>query len=452
MTITTGDLPPMSRNAQPIVPRYYWRTLTYSIYSGGGWNNPNVSAEDVAAEQAVIDSANPEYRIVHANVTFPNYTSDRLYWAGALLSADVPFKAAWTHQEDNASLLDNDMLAALAPVDTYTAESVLLNVTAKELRESPSVYPAWVRNQFLALPDSVPERVRALARDLTAAESNAYDRAIAIQNYLREFPYTLDVAAPPSGRDVADYFLFDLQQGYCDYYATSMAVLARAAGMPARLVVGYANGNYDLEKAQYIVTENYAHSWVEIYFANIGWVELEPTASQPVILYEERDDSLPTAAEQIPVERSWQQQVSTFFQSVRSNSWIPVLSIFVLGILWMGFDSLRLNRIDPARTVQLLYKRLRRLARPVTGYAARNQTPLSYSHILIERLSVIRTSSHLQTWINPSHREIDQLTELFSQSLFAPSPITRADAKAAIKVWSHLRWRLLLVNILRIRK
>ena len=452
MKITTGDLPPMSRNAQPLVPRYYWRTLTYSIYSGSGWNNPTVSAEDIPADQALIDSTDPNYRIVHADVTFPNYTSERLYWTGALVRADVPFKAAWTHQAEDALLLDNDLLAALAPVETYTVESILLNVTAQELRDSPSVYPDWVREQFLVLPDSVPERVLALARDLTASGPNAYDRALAIQNYLRQFPYTLDVAAPPAGRDVADYFLFDLQQGYCDYYATSMAVLARAAGLPARLVVGYANGTYDLEKAQYIVTENYAHSWVEIYFANIGWIEFEPTSSQPVILYEERNDSAITAEETLPVERSWQEQFRTFSQRVRNNTWIPILFIFVCGILWIGFDSLRLNRIDPSRTIQLLYKRLRRLARPVTGYASRNQTALSYSHVLIEKLSAIKTSSSLQNWIKPSHKEINQLTELFSHSLFAPYPITRAEAKDAIKTWSYLRWRLLLANVLRIKK
>ena len=177
-------------------------------------------------------------------------------------------------------------LPRLRQLKSYKAESLVLNVSAQDLRKSPSVYPAWVRNQFLALPDSVPERVLALARDLTASEPTAYDRALAIQNYLREYPYTLDISAPPAGRDVTDYFLFDLKQGYCDYYATSMVVLARAAGLPARLVAGYANGSYNVERAQYVVTENYAHSWVEIYFANIGWVEFEPTSSQPVILYE----------------------------------------------------------------------------------------------------------------------------------------------------------------------
>ena len=233
-------------------------------------------------------------------MTFPDDASERLYWAGTLVSADVPFKAAWIHKAKDNSLLDTDMLAALATVKSYQAESLLLNVSAQDLRNSPSVYPDWVRKQFLALPDSVPERVLALARDLTASEPTAYDRALAIQNYLREFPYTLDISAPPAGRDVADYFLFDLKQGYCDYYATSMVVLARAAGLPARLVVGYANGAYDLERAQYIVTENYAHSWVEIYFADIGWVEFEPTASQPVILYEEENESTAPVAEALP--------------------------------------------------------------------------------------------------------------------------------------------------------
>ena len=89
--------------------------------------------------------------------------------------------------KDN-SLLDSDMLAALAPVESYKAESLVLNVGAQDLRDSPSVYPDWVRNQFLALPDSVPERVLALARDLTASEPTPYDRALAIQNYLREYP------------------------------------------------------------------------------------------------------------------------------------------------------------------------------------------------------------------------------------------------------------------------
>ena len=453
MTISTGDLPPMPQNAHLLVPRYYWRTLTYSIYTGSGWSNPPVSTQDVPANKAIVGSTGTSYRVVKSNVTFPDNLSDRLYWTGTLVSANVPIKAVWSHKAKNTSLLDNDMLAALAPAKTYTAESVLLNVTADDLRASPSVYPDWVREQFLALPDSVPERVLSLARDLTASGPNAYDRAIAIQNYLRQFPYTLDIGAPPAGRDVADYFIFDLKQGYCDYYATSMAVLARAAGLPARLVVGYANGSYDQEHAQYIVTENYAHSWVEIYFANIGWVEFEPTSSQPVILYEGKNDSTNPATEGTSsVSVSSQGRFISFIQHTFENSSIPIILLFVCGFLWIGFDLVRLNRIAPSDTIQLLYKRFRRLARPLTGYASRNQTALSYSQFLIERLSAIKTSARLQNWIKPSYGEIDQLTELFSHSLFAPLSPTREEAKSAIKTWSRLRWRLMLANVLGIKK
>jgi transglutaminase-like putative cysteine protease len=452
MTISTGDLPRMPASAHPIVPRYYWRTLTYSIYTGAGWANPFVEAEDISADQFLIEESSPNYRIVHAQVTFPGNAGERLYWTGALVRADVPFKAAWIHKSKNGSLLDADMLAALAAVKLYRAESILLNISTQDLRDSPSVYPDWVRKQFLALPDSVPERVLALARDLTASEPNAYDRALAIQNYFREYPYTLDIAIPPAGRDVADYFLFDLQQGYCDYYATSMVVLARAAGLPARLVVGYVNGSYDSERAQYIVTENYAHSWVEIYFANIGWVEFEPTANQPVILYEEKNDLMTPAEEALPVEPSFNERFTSFFQGAFKNTWLVVIFVFACAVLWIGFDSLRLARIDPSRAIQLLYKRLRRLARPITGYASRNQTVHAYAFILIQRLSTFETSSRLQKWLMPSQREVNQLTELFSHSLFAPCPPTRAEANDAIKTWSRLRWRLALANALRIKK
>jgi transglutaminase-like putative cysteine protease len=451
MTISTGELSPMPEIAHVPVPRHYWRTLTYQVYNGTGWRNPSAFGVDVAADEKLIDEIPPHYLVLTQSVTFPNESGDRLYWAGALQSADVPFEVAWLRKAESSPLLYSNMFAALASTKSYQAESLVLNVDAGALRESPSVYPDWVRGQFLSLPDSVTARVYKLARDLTASASTPYDRARAIENYLRTFPYTLEIGAPPAGRDVVDYFLFDLKQGYCDYYATSMVVLARAAGLPARLVIGYANGVYDFESAQYIVTENYAHSWVEIYFANIGWVEFEPTAGQPLIPYEEKDESAAPTAETLPAEQSLEGKFALFLQNRFTNAWLPALIIFVCGLLWIGFDSLRLNRIAPPQTIQILYRRLRRLARPVTGRALRNQTAHSYALALIQCLSALKVSTHLQNWLAPAQNEIEQLTELFSRSLFAPLPPNRVDANEAIKTWSRLRWRLLLANILRIR-
>ena len=454
MNIATGDLPPMSLNSQAIAPRYYWRTQTYQIYTGSGWANPATTFDEIGAGQAMFEPAEQNIRIVHQQVAFPS-ESGQLFWTGTLLSADVPFQAVWNHKinqppQPNPKLVP-DLLAALAPVESYEADSVLLKVKADELRKSSSVYPAWVQKQFLVLPESVPERVLALARDLTASKSNPYDRAIAIQNYLRQFPYTLEVPAPPSGRDVADYFLFDLKQGYCDYYASTMVVLARAAGLPARLVIGYANGTYDRERAQYIVTENYAHSWVEIYFAGIGWVEFEPTASEPVITYDEKGNEI--APQPIPTQTpSFGERTALIFDRMIESAWIPLAGLFVLALLWLGWDSIRITRLEPAQAIQLLFKRLRRLARPISGIAPLEQTANQFAFVLTEKISSFKTSPRIQHMLSPSKDEIHSLTELYSRSLFSPSFPNTIERHGAVKTWSRLRWRLLLAGLLAFHK
>jgi transglutaminase-like putative cysteine protease len=454
MTITTGDLPPMSRNSQALVPRYYWRTSTYQIYTGSGWANPATDADQINADQFLFQPPQTGLRIVNQQVTFPAEYG-QLYWSGTLLSADTPFQAVWNYRAES-SLPQNvpqqapDIMAALAPVESYEAQSVLLNVRGPDLRESSSEYPAWVRRQFMGLPESVPERVLSLARELTASRSNPYDRAVAIQTYLRQFPYNLDVPAPPSGRDVADYFLFDLKEGYCDYYASTMVVLARASGLPARLVIGYANGKYDRERAEYIVTENYAHSWVEIYFANVGWVEFEPTASLPLIIHEDKDVAPPPQLA-VPQDTSYGKQAAAFLQRMLSNAWIPLAVLLITAVVWVGWDALRLKRLDPVQVVQLVFTRLRRLAHPLSGQVPIDQTATQYAFDLTRQLSALETPGRTQGYLSPAVHEVDQLADLYSRSLFAPTAPNEAEARGALQTWSRLRWRLLLANLFMIR-
>jgi transglutaminase-like putative cysteine protease len=452
MTISTGELPPMPEIASVPAPRHYWRTLTYQVYGSNGWQNPPAFGDDVAAAENLIEEIPSNRQVLTQSVTFSAETGDRLYWAGSLRSADIPFEAAWLRKAESAPLLHSNMLAALASTKSYHAESLVLNVDAETLRNSPGIYPEWVRHQFLSLPDSLPMRVHALARELTAGEATPYDRALSIESYLRTFPYTLEVDQPPPGRDVTDYFLFDLKRGYCDYFATSMAVLARAAGLPARIVVGYANGTYDFEHAQYIVTENYAHSWVEIYFANIGWVEFEPTPSQPAIFHEDENESIASTVATQPVKEAPSGKSVSFLASMVAEAWIPILILSFCGLVWISLDSFRLKRLDPSRAIQLLYRRLRRLSRPITGPLSKNQTAYFHASCLTQSLSTIEASSRFRSWLTPSHHEIQKLTDLFSRSLFAPQPSTRADADEALKHWSRLRWRLILANVLRVIK
>ena len=153
------------------------------------------------------------------------------------------------------------------------------DVDAAALRAAGADYPPQITEQYLQLPPDLPPELPAYATEITAsAPRTPYDRAVAIEAALRRLPYTLDVPAPPADRELTSWFLFDLKQGYCDYFATAMVVLARLNGIPARLAVGYTMGQFDPQRGDYRVTELNAHSWPELYFPGYGWIPFEPTS------------------------------------------------------------------------------------------------------------------------------------------------------------------------------
>src|SRR5690606_5521773 len=108
------------------------------------------------------------------------------------------------------------------------------------------------------------------AAQITRGTSTPYEAAKAIEAFLRQYPYSLEVPPPPTGRDPVDFFLFELQRGYCDYYASAMVVLARSVGLPARMVIGY-HAQPPGEDGVQIVYHINAHSWAEIFLGEYGW-------------------------------------------------------------------------------------------------------------------------------------------------------------------------------------
>ena len=132
--------------------------------------------------------------------------------------------------------------------------------------------------------------MRGLAQQLTANAVTPYEKAKAIEAYLRTLPYDDAIAAPPAGVDPLEYFLFDIQRGYCDYYATAMAMMLRTVGVPARTASGYAEGLFDEESQSYYITQRDAHTWVEVFFPEYGWIEFEPTAGESPLDRPQTDD------------------------------------------------------------------------------------------------------------------------------------------------------------------
>jgi len=192
-----------------------------------------------------------------------------------LYRGQTPNFADVTTLDAGAPINANDSIAMTARVSTATAE---------QLRSAATSYPQWL-DRYRTLPNgSTPnsiatsQRVRDLAAQLARGQRDPYDIAAAIERYLRSpaFTYATVVNNPPTNRDVTDYFLFDGKEGYCEYFATAMAVLLRADSIPARIVAGYLPGARQAD-GRFLSRESQAHSWVEVYFPQYGWVTFDPT-------------------------------------------------------------------------------------------------------------------------------------------------------------------------------
>ena len=165
----------------------------------------------------------------------------------------------------------------------YTVVSAVSIATNQDLRAAGEDYPDWVRQRYLQLPRSLPRRVIETAHTVTRGATSPFDKAATIETSLRDtYTYSTHVAPVPPERDWVDYFLFDSKQGYCDYFATTMVVLLRAEGVPARVASGFAPGEFDPATGTSTVRENHAHSWVEVYFPRYGWITFEPSAIRPL--------------------------------------------------------------------------------------------------------------------------------------------------------------------------
>jgi transglutaminase-like putative cysteine protease len=427
-------------------PILYWRSLTYERYTDRGWSANYAGKVKYVAGETVMPASAAHRHGLRVNVRRVSDTSALLYVAGDLVTADREFRVAWRLVPSKAG--PGDLYGALVDADTYRADSLLPVIGEADLRTSGQEYPTWVVESYLDLPDSVPDRVLALARDLTATEPTPYDRALAIEQYLRSFPYTLDLPSPPADRDLVDYFLFDLQKGYCDYYATAMVVLARAAGLPARLVTGYASGTYDEAESQYVVTEAAAHAWVEIYFPSHGWIEFEPTAGLPAI--ERPAEVLP----EVPAELGTLPQPITARRDRAAWAWAlgtggGLLAFALAGALvWFLVDAWRLRNLPHRAAVIHLYQRLYRYGRWLGANPRQGDTPREFAAALGLRLRNLARDRRWGALLHSAPGEIRWLADLCTRALYSLHRPYASERKQAVQTWNRLRQRLWLARLL----
>ncbi len=172
------------------------------------------------------------------------------------------------------------------PRDTpYTQYSFVAEVSNNELKVAGEDYPSFITDHYLHLPSTLPDRVRDLAKRVTEDAETPLDKALAIESYLREeggFIYSQDIDSPPTNSDGVDWFLFETKTGYSDYFGSSMTVMLRSVGVPARMAAGYAPGEID-STGRWTVRDRDSHGWTQVYFPGHGWIDFEPTTAWPAI-------------------------------------------------------------------------------------------------------------------------------------------------------------------------
>jgi transglutaminase-like putative cysteine protease len=432
MTVALSNPASFPEGGQPLP--IYWRSFTYDIYTGHGWRTSQTQTSVYQASRPLQADHAADHILVYQEVNPVETASGTIYADGELVSVNLQAEAAWRSSDDLFGIQSDGG-------GSYEARSLVPLIDAPALRSAGQKYPAWVMQRYLALPPEVPARVKDLAIRLTASEPTPYDRAKAIERYLRTYPYTLDVPRPPSDQDLVDYFLFGLGKGYCDYYASAMVVLSRAAGIPARLAIGYASGTYNLNSKRFVVSEADAHSWVEVYFPGIGWMPFEPTASRPAL--EASQQSIPAT----PVVTASAPK-SPAVTSGQSTSWgwlLLLVALALSGVLftaWTFFDYSRLSRLSELVVAVEIYRRMRRSGARFSVTLEPGDTPYEFATRLIARLQELAHQGVTSAIELRVIQEVEAITDRIVLASYRPSLSQTASGRPLSREWQTLKWQL----------
>jgi transglutaminase-like putative cysteine protease len=248
----------------------YWVTGAYDRYTGSGW----VRTGDPGPYGGGLDGPPGGGREVRQTVTATTEL-------GAMPAAWRPTGVGGI-AADRVRVTPQGTLqpaSTIEPGESYTVTSRIADPPESALRGAGTDYPASVVDRYTQLPASTSDRVRERAAEVTADADTPYAKAAAVESYLESSKrYSLTVERPEGS--IADGFLFEMDAGYCTYFATTMVTMLRAEGVPARFVTGYTPGDAG-DDGTYTVRGLDSHAWVQVYVPDVGWVRFDPTPAGP---------------------------------------------------------------------------------------------------------------------------------------------------------------------------
>lgn len=256
-----------------------YRGVVFDRYNGKGWEISSETTTDITTDSPPFTLSDSEYPVTPVksklqsfyvqtelpNIIFAAWKPQQLFFPAGKIKVD-----------DYGSIRSPYQLTEDTVYSVISEEPIF---SASTLRRYPGTTDPPADFQYTSLPESDDlQEVARLSLEITAPYNSRYDKVQAIEKYLKEnYAYDLDIPPLMENKDAVAYFLFDEKRGYCEHFASAMAVMARSASIPARVVTGYSGGTYNPFTALWEIKQSDAHAWVEIYFGSAGWAPFDPT-------------------------------------------------------------------------------------------------------------------------------------------------------------------------------
>ncbi len=322
----------------------------------------------------------------------------------------------------------------------------------QELAEVVHTYEALEKRRdeiyqlYTNIPEQTPARVIELAKEITTPHSTTYDKVKSLEDYLtKNYQYNLYPQYPPEEQDFVDYFLFDGKEGYCSYFASSLCIMTRAVGIPSRYVEGFLLPKEKDRNNRYLVTNQNAHAWAEVYFEGVGWITFEATPPMAGALNyyltlsnNEVGIAIPDFMEQYEGDRQTQDGFTPdldrqytvrnkiTFEMIITYVAVLVVLTFLLNLIFILTRWIIFHIISPQRSIKLLYRYAVSLLTQAGNAMEIGQTPMDYAKIVDERYEF-------------TSLEMEKMVEIYYSVRFGSYAIDKKKLKSALSFISEIK-------------
>ena len=322
---------------------HYLEGLTYNLFDGHSWRSSVASSRSYGIGEVLpikLHDADVTESVTVTITQIPHGARDYIFGPEQPLSFSVPTQiymdgtiGAWTQQTPLYAGEKYNVLFHAPAMDPTVLSQIPLPANNQNTWNADPYYTQQKVND-LEVPSDLSPAVGQTTMQWMQGTDNAYTAMKMLESHFndtRVFTYSLINEPIPPNKDVVDWLL-ETHQGYCTYYASAMAIMGRLLGIPTRVVSGFSQGHFDQQRSVWIVDGSDAHSWVQAYLPNVGWVSFDPTPSfapnaapspstQPTLLPTPTHMAVPQPA---PIAHSAVSPMATVYATSRRNTLSPI--------------------------------------------------------------------------------------------------------------------------------